>query len=172
MARNNINLTEEEKKRRILLVSDYMIETKSSTRKTAQFISANHFPISNATVHDYVNRLLPKIDVERYLKVQDILKKHTPQSVDVAQTRVRVYSAAMHLLNDYTIPEIAEMLDSTYDTIYDDITSRLPKLDPKIARDVKRKLAEHRLSNLPQYQEEIPEHIINENLHKNNSIRK
>lgn len=160
MAKNNMYLSDEEKKARVLMVADYIIKTKSSTRKTAQYFSKNHFLISNATVHDYVNKRLPKLDKRRYEKVVKVLDLNTPKSILDAKTKIRIYTAASYMLQDYTINEIVELLNSTYDTIYDDLTSRLPKLDKKIAEDVRKKLVEHRLSNLPQNADGVSETII------------
>lgn len=157
MAKTYGNLSDEEKKQRIILVADYVIENKTSTRVTAKYISDNYFPISNVTVHAWLQKYLPKIDPIRYQKVSEILKFNTPASVEDAETKSRIYAAAKCILLDYTVDETARELESTRDTIYDDLTSRLPKLDKKIADDVKRKLQEHKLTNLTQYNYGVPD---------------
>ena len=162
MAKTYSNLSDEEKKKRILLVADYVIENKASTRLTAKFISNNHFPISNVTVHTWLQKNLIKLDPVRYQKVSEILKFNTPASVEDATTKSRVFAAAKCILLDYTVDETARELESTRDTIYDDLTSRLPKLDKKIADDVKKKLQEHKLTNLTQYNYGLPEETLNE----------
>ena len=162
MAKTYSNLRDEEKKKRILLVADYVIENKASTRLTAKFISNNHFPISNVTVHTWLQKNLIKLDPVRYQKVSEILKFNTPASVEDATTKSRVFAAAKCILLDYTVDETARELESTRDTIYDDLTSRLPKLDKKIADDVKKKLQEHKLTNLTQYNYGLPEETLNE----------
>lgn len=162
MAKTYSNLSDEEKKKRILLVADYVIENKASTRLTAKFISDNHFPISNVTVHTWLQKNLIKLDPVRYQKVSEILKFNTPASVEDAATKSRVFAAAKYILLDYTVDETARELESTRDTIYDDLTSRLPKLDKKIADDVKKKLQEHKLTNLTQYNYGLPEETLNE----------
>ena len=167
MAKTYSNLSDEEKKKRILLVADYVIENKASTRLTAKFISDNHFPISNVTVHTWLQKNLIKLDPVRYQKVSEILKFNTPASVEDASTKSRVFAAAKRILLDYTVDETARELESTRDTIYDDLTSRLPKLDKKIADDVKKKLQEHKLTNLTQYNYGLPEETLNERSKKN-----
>lgn len=162
MAKTYSNLSDEEKKKRILLVADYVIENKASTRLTAKFISDNHFPISNVTVHTWLQKNLIRLDPVRYQKVSEILKFNTPASVEDAATKSRVFAAAKCILLDYTVDETARELESTRDTIYDDLTSRLPKLDKKIADDVKKKLQEHKLTNLTQYNYGLPEETLNE----------
>ncbi len=156
MARTNYNLTDEEVKERVFQVADYIISTGSSTRKTAKYFTEHYFAISNATVHEYLHKRLPKLDAERYQKVMKIIELNTPKTIEDAETKIRIYQAASLILQDYSIDEIVEALHSTYDIIYDDLTSRLPKLDVKIAEDVKKKLLEHRLQNLPQYKDNIP----------------
>ncbi len=162
MAKTYSNLSDEEKKKRILLVADYVIENKASTRLTSKYISDNHFPISNVTVHTWLQKNLIKLDPVRYQKVSDILKFNTPASVEDAATKSRVFAAAKCILLDYTVDETARELSSTRDTIYDDLTTRLPKLDKKIADDVKKKLQEHKLTNLTQYNYGLPEETLNE----------
>ncbi len=162
MAKTYSNLSDEEKKKRILLVADYVIENKASTRLTSKFISDNYFPISNVTVHTWLQKNLIKLDPVRYQKVSEILKFNTPASVEDATTKSRVFAAAKCILLDYTVDETARELESTRDTIYDDLTSRLPKLDKKIADDVKKKLQEHKLTNLTQYNYGLPEETLNE----------
>ena len=167
MAKTYSNLSDEEKKKRILLVADYVIENKASTRLTSKFISDNYFPISNVTVHTWLQKNLIRLDPVRYQKVSDILKFNTPASVEDAATKSRVFAAAKCILLDYTVDETARELESTRDTIYDDLTSRLPKLDKKIADDVKKKLQEHKLTNLTQYNYGLPEETLNERSKKN-----
>ena len=162
MAKTYSNLSDEEKKKRILLVADYVIENKASTRLTSKFISDNHFPISNVTVHTWLQKNLIKLDPVRYQKVSEILKLNTPASVEDAATKSRVFAAATYILQDYTVEEAALELSSTRDIIYDDLTSRLPKLDKTIALDVRRKLQEHKLTNLTQYNYGLPEETLNE----------
>ena len=150
MAKNNMYLSDEEKKKRVLIVADHIIQTGDSIRKTAQYVSQNYFPVSIATVHDYINNRLPKIAMDKYIQATKIINGNTPKSVQDAQIKIRIYSAALYMLQEYTIPEIVQFRGSTYDTIYDDLTSRLPRLDKKMAEDFRNKLLEHRLANLKQ----------------------
>ena len=53
-----------------LEIADYIIENNSTTRKTAI-----HFGISNATVSDWMNFALKKIDSRKFVKVEQILNK-------------------------------------------------------------------------------------------------
>lgn len=162
MAKTYSNLSEEELNEKILMIADYIIETKCSTRKAAKYATEKKFPVSNVTVHSMMHNKLPKIDIEKYKKVINILKGNTPKSVEDAQTKVRIYTATSLLLQDFTIPEIAEQAESTPDIIYNDLTARLPKLDKELSKAVIRKLSEHRLENLTQYKDGVPESILDE----------
>lgn len=162
MAKTYSNLTEEELKEKILMIADYIIETKCSTRKAAKYATENGFPISNVSVHNMIHKKLPKIDLERYQKIMKILSDNAPKSIEDANTKIRIYTAVSYLLQDFTIEEIAKMTDSTFDIIYDDLTTRLPKLDAKLAKGVKSKLLEHKLENLGQYKEGVSQEIIEE----------
>ena len=162
MAKNYNGLSDEEKKKRILQIADYIIETKSSTRKTAKYFKENFFPISNATVHEYMHTRLIKIDLEKYRQVMGILKENSPKSIDEIEVKIRVLRASSLSLQDFTSPEIAQILHSTVDIIYHDLTERLPKIDEKIGKEVSRKLNENRFSNLTQFTNEVPVELIDE----------
>lgn len=160
MAQTYSDLPEEELEKKILMVVDYIIETKCSTRKAAKYATENGFPISNVSVHNIIHKKLPAIDMEKYQKVVEILNANTPKSIEDAKIKIRIYSAAAYALQDFTIPEITKMLASTPDIIYDDLTSRLPRLDISLAKEVKIKLQEHKLENLGQYKAGVPNEVI------------
>lgn len=164
MTKTYSNLSEEEMKEKILMVVDYILETKCSTRKAAKYATENGFPISNVSVHNIIHKKLPTINIEKYQKVLKILNANTPKSIEDAKIKIRIYSAVAYVLQDFTILEIAKMLDSTPDTIYDDLTSRLPRMDTKLAKEVKRKFQEHKLENLGQYNEGVPSEVIDKQM--------
>lgn len=137
-------------KQKVLLIADYVIETGASTRKTAKYISENHFKISNCTVSKYLNELLPKVDAERFKKVKSIIKKNTPETMQTITVRKRMYESVSLLLKGYTIKEIALELGETEWTVYNDIQNRFMKLetDEKLKEDVKKTLKNHSIENL------------------------
>jgi len=124
-------------------MADYIIENKSSTRKTAE-----HFNVSNATVSDYMNNRLRIISSDKYKQVKEILKNNKPKTVDDKQVKTRVLKAYELLKNGLTINEIADLLGETEFTIYRDISTRLKKILPEEYEDAKIILEEHSLSNL------------------------
>lgn len=137
------NLKDEEiRNQRILEVANYVKETKASTRKAAKYFSEHHYPISNATVNDYLRNRLPKINPELGREVALILDGNTPKSVEAVEVKKRIYSAVSLLFQDYTVPEIAKKLTTTPDVIYQDLTVRLAKIekDPAIVELVQQSI--------------------------------
>lgn len=164
MAKTYANLTEDEYNEKVLLIADYIINTKCSTRKAAKYATETGFKISNVSVHNMIRSKLPKLDAERFQKVMGVLENNTPKSIEDANTKVRIFSATSYLLQDFTVAEVADMLGSTLDTIYDDLTIRLPKLDKTLAQEVKKKLQTHKLENLGQFKDGVPEVVLEEQI--------
>lgn len=148
MAQNYSYLSEEELKEKILMIADYIIDNKASLRAAAKYASDNGFKISHVSVHYLLQNKLMELDKNRYEKVMAIINEHLPKSIEDDEVKSRVNAATSLLLQDFTIEEIAERLNSTFDIIYDDLTNRLPKLDSKKADLVKSRLEKHRLKNL------------------------
>lgn len=160
------NLKDEDlRNERVIEVALYVKETKASTRQVSKYFTENRFPISNATVNDYLKNRLPKINPALYEEIKPILASHVPKTVETVEVRKRIYSAVSLLFQDYTVEEIAKELNSTIDIIYDDLTRRLPKIEKDasilqqvkeyipsiegcISEDVKSVLARHKAENL------------------------
>ena len=81
--------TEEERIEKTIGIANYIIENNASTRKVAE-----HFGISNATVSDWMNLVLIKLDGKKYLKVQDILTGNKPKTLQDDFVKQRVLDAA------------------------------------------------------------------------------
>jgi hypothetical protein len=149
---------EEERNKRVLEIALYVKQTKASTRQTAKYFTEHRYPISNATVSDYLKNRLPDLNPILAKEIATILNEHTPKTIETVEVRKRIYSAVSLLFQDYTIREIADILSSTVDIIYDDLTSRLPKIetqidilqqvDDMISEDVKNILHRHKMENL------------------------
>ena len=137
-------------KKKVIEVADYVIRTGASTRATSEYFTNYRFPISNATVHTYLNKRLKVIDYVRYQQVKEILEKNRPKTIFDVEVQKRVYHAVALLLQGNTIPEIAMKLNSTVDIIYNDITSRFLKLeaDEEVLQRVQMILKEHSMNNL------------------------
>ncbi len=148
MAHNYTDLSDEEMNKNINMIADYIIKTKCSTRKAALYAKEQGFPISNNTVHTLMIHKLPLINLQKYEKVKSIFEANKPKTIQDKDTLKRVLEATNLLLDGFNVLEIAEKLSSTQDIIYDDLTSRLPKIDYIKAQEVKEKLEKNRLNNL------------------------
>lgn len=160
------NLKNDEiRNQRIIEIALYVKETGASTRQTAEYFTKHKYPISNATVHDYLKNRLPQLNPILAKEIASILNTNTPKTIEQVEVRRRIYSAVNLLLKDYTIKEIAEELHSTVDIIYDDLTVRLPRIEASpeileqvkksmpfiendISQDVKDVLSKHKMGNL------------------------
>jgi len=123
----NNHVTDEERSKRIEIV--YECITKGmSTRECANYLTANYFSISNATVKDYIERMKYK-DKSKYNELQEVMRKNTPKTVkNDIEVRKRVKNVVTLLAASYTFEEIAKMLNETVDTVYRDFSTRLSLL--------------------------------------------
>ena len=113
-------------------IVDYIINNGSSTRKAAEY-----FKLSNATVSTLMNELLPKLDQERYLKVQSILSGNKPKTIVDEDVKQRVLSAAKLIKENFTVEEIANALNVTINIINEDLQTRLPRVSETLYNEVK-----------------------------------
>ncbi len=144
-----LDLSDTELKEKFLPIIDYIIETSCSLRKAVEYAKENAFVISHVTLSNFITNKLEKIDPIRYLQVKEILEKNKPKSIEDPKVKHRIYSALYYFLEkDLTVEEIAQKLNSTKNTIYNDLTFRLIKMDEIAAKKVKKKLEEHRKLNI------------------------
>ena len=139
---------DDELRERVLLVADYVIANKATTRTASKYFKENHMPISNVTVYNYLTKYLPYIDKNKYQEVLAILTANQPPTVAKEEVRKRVYQAVALLLQGYTILSLYE--DEKFVKIYDDVTVRLKRVesDDEVIKQVEEMLAYHRISNL------------------------
>lgn len=124
--------TDEERKKLIEEVANYIIKNNSSTRKAAE-----HFGISNATVSDWMNEFLKKVSAEKYIMVQSILRENMPKTVENKEVRDRVIKAAMLIKDGYTVAEIAKGMNTTINVINEDLETRLPRISEELYSEIK-----------------------------------
>lgn len=142
----------EERERRIKLVTDYIIETGASYRETAKFFTDNYFKISHVTVKDYCDRVI-LLDSELSKKLKEVIKENTKESINDEETIKRILNVSnIYVSTNFTILEIAENLGLSYWTVYRDITSRIKKVEVELPKGflekIEEKLENDRISNL------------------------
>ncbi|MBQ2947247.1 MAG: sporulation transcriptional regulator SpoIIID [Bacilli bacterium] len=113
-------------------IANYIIDNSSSTRKTAE-----HFKISNATVSTLMNELLPRIDSEKYLKVQNVLNSNKPKTITDEIVKQRVLKAAELIKEGFTAEEIASSMGVTINAINEDLETRLLRISESLYNDIK-----------------------------------
>lgn len=137
----------EERLRRIKLVGEYVLETGASTRKTAEYFTENHFPISNYTVSEYLKEYR-KIMIEKRETIDAKINANTPESIDDENVRARVLNVIKLIKAGFTIEEISNSLGVEYWVIYRDIHNRYPKIDSIDYEDIKKILEKRSMDNL------------------------
>lgn len=135
--------TDEERNEKIIQIANYIIKNNSSTRKAAE-----HFGISNATISDWMNCYLKKMDVQKFLKVEEILKNNKPKTIDNVDIKKRVLEAAKLITKNYTAEQIAEHFNVSINVIHEDLQTRLPRISIELYNEVKEILKRHSMSNL------------------------
>lgn len=145
---------DEERKELILSVAKYTVLTGFSTRKIASV-----FHVSNYTIHSILtNQLLrlceetkKKEHIELYKEVQEILKSNKALSIEDNSIKTRVLEAAKLLIQGKKVSEIGQILNTSFYTVYRDLTVRLPKIkdiDEDLISKVKETLNQNKELNL------------------------
>lgn len=124
--------TDEERNQITLKIADYIIKNNASTRKAAE-----HFGISNATVSEWMKYLLKKIDNEKYLKVESILRNNQPKTIEDIEVKQRVIKVAKLIKEGFTAEEIAKSMNVTINVINEDLQTRLPRISQELYDEVK-----------------------------------
>lgn len=140
--------TEQEREERINMVGNYFLsEEHPSIRKCMEYFKQKNISISVPTVKSYLD-LYKKM----YPKCADILNEkidnNKPKSIEDDEVRNRVLIVAQEYLNGKDLESIAQEYTITKDTLYRDITERLPKISENLAKQVSQKMKMNKLNNL------------------------
>ncbi len=130
---------DEERLYRILFVGDYLLTTGKSIRQLANEISEWFFPISSATVHDYIQRY-KELKPEDIKLVNQRIKANSEKTIMDPKVKRRVLTVADMFLEGFLVNEIAEKLRVSYWVVHYDLIHRLPKIDPIKFEEVKERL--------------------------------
>lgn len=140
-------ISDSEREKRIYLVGTFFLEERSSIRKTAAFFTENFFPISSATVHDYINRFINKYPNTKE-QVLEIIKSNKEESIENNEVKERVLKNLKLFISGYTIEEISNSTNVSYWTVYRDLKERLPRINEEYYKQVLLLLNENRERNL------------------------
>jgi len=133
---------EEERERRIILVGEYVKETGASTRKTAEYFSKTYFKISNCTVSDYCARYC-KMRPDELELLRGKIESNMDLGVSDPKVRQRVELNVSLFEQGLTIQEIAEKTNTSFWTVYRDVSYRYQIIDPVGFEEIKHKLSEN-----------------------------
>ena len=145
----------DERKEFILTVAKYFVLTGKSTRQLAEV-----FKVSNFTIHSILTVQLEKLCEqdknkeydELYAAVKETLSSNkNNHSIEEPNIKKRILEAARLLISGKTVEQIAQDLNSSFYTIYRDLTVRLPKIedvDINIVEAVKKVMFQNRSLNL------------------------
>lgn len=139
----------EERERRILMVGEYFLANNGmSTRQAAKYFSANFFSISNATIHDYLQKY--KIMVEKDAeKIQNMMDNNKPETISDEKIKKRVLNATRKFMEENkTIEQVAQELNESFWTVYRDLTDRLQYLDVTLYMQISEEMEKRSLENL------------------------
>lgn len=140
---------EEERNRRVMMIGEFIIEHPDmSTRKTAEYFTKNCFPISNATVYDYLERYKQMV-LKNSDEIRQIMYSHKAKSVEDDAVTERVMLVTREFIEkNKTVKIIAHELDLSPWTVYYDLKIRLPLLNEQLSNLVNEKMNEDVMQNL------------------------
>lgn len=140
------NIADEEREKRIMLIGNYAIKTGASTREIAEYFSSNYFNISNATVHDYLQRYKLKYH-NKTSAIENVINNNTVKTVKDENISRRVLKVYELIKNGFLLEEIAKGLNESYWTIYRDI-DRLKQIDEDKYNEIKIIFEERKENNI------------------------
>ena len=140
---------DEERKELILKVAKYAVMHEASTREVGKA-----FGFSNVTAHNYLTKGLERLceeaptkeNISLYNEVKEVLDNNKAKSIEDENIKNRVVTVSELFITGLTIEEIAQKLDSTFFTIYRDLTVRLPKIE-NVEKDLLKQVSDTLKSN-------------------------
>jgi len=152
----------EEREKRIIMIGEYFKETGLPTRQIADYFTANHFQISNKTVHQYINKYM-ELHPQDNDEIKEKIDNNTEKGIEDNKVKCRVFRAAKLVLEGHNMKEIAELLETTPKVIERDLDRRL-KLMAEQDENID-KIYQLVLISLKKHQVEA----LNENRNRNNN---
>ena len=128
--------TAEERRNKAEEIALYIIKEYDNGKKVSTRSLAKIFGISNYTVSILTGEYLEKQFPELHRKVNQILMENVPKSIENIEVQKRVLEAAKLVLQGKTTEEIATKLHVTNNVIYEDLQTRLKKIDSSLYNQI------------------------------------
>lgn len=132
---------EEQERKLVLGIADYIIENKCSYSKAAE-----KFKLSKKTICLKMKDKLPHVSKEKSEKVNEIVSSYTAKSVkDDENLQERVLLESKIFLRGYTLEQVAYLTNNSYSSTQRDLSKRLPQIDEEKGQLVKTMLKNNQL---------------------------
>lgn len=133
---------QKELEERVISVCEYIIETESSFRKTAE-----KFNLTAPTINDYCKRF-KDLSPLRYPELKKVIDKNTEPTIKDENVKKRVLENAKLIVSGKTIEEISADTGIDYWVVYRDIKNRLKNVDSELYEEVSQVLQSRKNANL------------------------
>ena len=133
---------QKELEERVISVCEYIIETESSFRKTAE-----KFNLTAPTINDYCKRF-KDLSPLRYPELKKVIDKNTEPTIKDENVKKRVLENAKLIVSGKTIEEISADTGIDYWVVYRDIKNRLKNIDVELFEQVDSILKSRSKANL------------------------
>ena len=118
----------EERQMLINLVGEHFLKTGQSTREIAAYFTELGYPLSNATVSDYIGKY-KKLNPGVGTIIDEKIEDNKAKSIEDATVRTRVMYVTKFFLQNHTADDIALAFNVTPSVIYRDLNERLPIIE-------------------------------------------
>lgn len=95
-----------------------------------------------------MNKVLPNLDMQKYLEVQEILQRNKPKTINDEEVRNRVLESAELIKQGLTVEEIAKQKNLSVHIIYEDLQTRLQRISQDLYEEIKDIEMQNSLNNL------------------------
>ena len=117
-------------------IANYIIETGSSVRKTAET-----FGVGKTTVHEYMKNRLPNVSIKLYKKVFDIMMGNKSLNAEYKEVQDVLLKEIELLDSGMTLVQIGKVMNKSFSSVHRDLSYRTTTMGETTNAKVKQKLA-------------------------------
>ena len=140
--------TPEERREKAREIAEFIINEDKQGRSVSTRSLAKVFNLSNYTISTLMGGFLEKNFPGLYPDVHRILQGNIPKTIEQIEVKKRVLEAAKLSLQGMTVKQIADLLGESPNVIYEDLQTRLPRLDEDAYKQVLLLHNQHSAKNL------------------------